>query len=114
MQRFWIDHAILFGDQEPRGFRFPCRRWGRLLNALNCDRPLHSGCSAGLIERSLVGNGSAKPIIRHPDKAMGVGSQLRRFRMRWVSIEYLGHGLALIRRERRHIDERLDSFLVSR
>jgi hypothetical protein len=45
---------------------------------------------------------------------MGVGSQLRRFRMRWVSIEYLGHGLALIRRERRYIDERLDSFLVGR
>jgi hypothetical protein len=34
--------------------------------------------------------------------------------MRWVAIEYLGHGLALIRRERRHIDERLDSFLVGR
>src|SRR5579863_10679099 len=106
MLRLWVNLAILFGDQEPLRFCFPCRRRGRFLNALNRDWPLHGSCNASLFGRSLVGNRLAKPTVRNPYKAVRIGSQLWRFRGLWVKIENLGDGLALIRRERRDIDQR--------
>lgn len=74
MLRLRINHAILFGNQKPRRFRFPCWRRGRLLNALNRDRPLHNGCNVCLLERSLMGNRLAKPTVGNPYKAMRIGN----------------------------------------
>src|SRR5580658_5233237 len=105
MLRLRIDHAILFGNQEPRRLCFPRRRWGWFLNALNRDWPLHSSCNDCLFGRSFVGNRALKATVRDPNKAMGIGSQLGRFRGLWVAIEDLSYGLALIGRERRDINQ---------
>src|SRR6202167_5926501 len=110
--RLRINHAILFGDKEPRWFRFPCWSRGRLLNALSRDRPLHGSCNVCLIERSFVGNRLAKRPLRNPYKAMGIWSQLGRFRGFGIAVENLGYGLALIRRECRDIDQTLDSLFL--
>src|SRR5579863_4854298 len=96
-----IDHAILFGNQEPRRFCFPTRRWGRLLNALNRDWPLHGSCNACLFGRGLVRDRALKASVWNPYKAVSVGGQLRRLRGLRVAIENLGYGLALVGRERR-------------
>jgi hypothetical protein len=72
---------------------------------LNRDRPLHGRCNARLFRRGFVGNRLAKPTVRNPYKAVRIGSQLRRFRRLWVTIETLSYALALIGRERRDIDQ---------
>src|ERR1700722_536615 len=89
--RLRVDHAILFGDQEPRWSCFPHRRRRRLLNALNRDWPLHGSCNACLFRRSLVGNCLAKATVRNPYKAVRIGSQLGRFRRLWITIENLSY-----------------------
>ena len=57
----------------------------------------------------LVRKRTAKCILRHPYKSMGVGNHLWLFRTGFVVIENFRDCLALVRRERRDIDKRFDS-----
>src|SRR5271156_2803821 len=70
MLRLRINHAVFFGYQIPRRLRLPQRLWGRVLNTLNGDGPLHSGGNTGLVRGRFMGERPAKCIFRHPDKVM--------------------------------------------
>lgn len=58
--------------------------------------------------QSLVSNRASKPTVRYPHKAMGIRSQLGRFRGLRVAIENLGYGLTLVPCKRCDINERLN------
>src|SRR5262245_14663980 len=108
----WIDHAILFSNQEPGWLRSPSWRRRDLLNALNRNWALHCGQDSGLVGRSLVGDRTAKSVFRHPDKTVFVRAQLRRFRMGLVAVKHLRDGLTFIGRESCDINKRFDSLLA--
>ncbi|GLR90873.1 hypothetical protein GCM10007857_75890 [Bradyrhizobium iriomotense] len=55
--------------------------------------------------------GSAKPFVGHAEESIGVRRELWRLRMQVLTIEYLTNRLALIGRQGRNEDQRLDPFV---
>src|SRR5262245_48675598 len=112
--RLGIDHAVFFRKQKPRRFRRPFWRRCHLLNALKRNGPLDCSEDSGLVGRGFVGDCAAKSVFRHPDKAVLVWRQFRRFWMGFVAIKHLGDRLALTGRKRSDINEGLHSLFAYR
>src|SRR6476660_6235830 len=93
MLRFGIDHAVFLRDQKPRRLCSPrgLRSW--LLDALECNRPLHRFAYCNLICRGVMREGIGKSFLRHPDPSVFVRSQLGCLRMRFVAVKNLGDSL---------------------
>jgi len=62
----------------------------------------------------MVTESGVKSLPRHPDEAMRIRRQLRRLRVRFLSIEHFGDSLAFVRRQSRNKNQRSDSLVVRR
>jgi hypothetical protein len=109
-----VDHSIFFGNQIPRRLYFPSGFGSLLLNARDGDWPL--GCSKEFspFRRCMLRERGAKCLLWHPNEPMCVRCQLRRLRMRLLTIEHFGDCLTFVRRQGRYEDQRSDSLIGSR
>jgi len=108
-----VDHSVLFRQQIPRWLRFPgwCR--SRLLDALDGDRSLNRPGQSNLLVGRVLCEGIWKSLVRHPDEAVRIRGELRRFWMSLVFVKDLGDCLAFIWCQSSHVDQSLDSLITS-
>src|SRR5271169_5033950 len=107
----WVDHPVFFGEEVPRRLYFPSGSWSPLLNACDSDRPLCCCKKRRAFGGCMLRESGCKSLLWHPDQPMCIRRQLGRLWVRLSSIEHFGDRLALVRRQSRYEDQRLDSLV---
>jgi hypothetical protein len=106
------NHPVLFREEKPRWFRFPCGRGGFLLNALQCYRSLNRRHDRCFVLRNLMGYRVLEALFRHPDKTTFIGCKPRSVRMWMSAIEHVRDRSTFVGRQRCHVHERLYSVFM--
>jgi hypothetical protein len=101
-----IDHPVIFGNEEPGWLGLPAGSRRLFLDAGERERPLRRGKKRRPFGGCVLGESRVKCFPRHPDKAVCVGGQLPRLRVRLLAIKDFGDGLAFVGCQGGDIDQR--------